>query len=595
MSWIGAGQLAVLTILLLAITRPLGSYMASVFEGRTTFLSWPLRRLELLLYRLGGVDPTAEQSWSAYAGACLAFGLVNFLFFYALLRLQGLLPFNPNRFGTGMAPTGAVPMTPDLAFNTAVSFMTNTSWQSYPGETTVSYFVQMLGVAVQSFTSAAAGMAVAVAVIRGFTRREARGIGNFWVDLTRSTLYVLLPLAFLGALFLGSQGVVQNFHDYSRITTIEGAKQIIPLGPVASQEPIKLLSSDGGGFFNASSAHPFENPTPLTNLVEILLMLAIPAGLTYTFGRMVKDQRQGGVLFVAMLLLFVCGGWIAEWTEQRGTPGLRAAGIDESAATDPGGNMEGKELRFGVAGAVLFSVASTASADGAMNSVHDSYTPVAGLVQMLNLKTGEVIFGGVGSGLVSMLLMVLVTVFIAGLMVGRTPEYLGKKIESKEMKMVMLSLVAGAAAILLFSGATLLIHFRASGYWNPPGNSLANLANTGPHGLSEILYANASTVATNGSAFAGLNANTPWFNLTLALEMLIGRFLVILPALAIAGNLARKKRLVATSGTLPTRGPLFVMLLLGSILLITALTFFPALSLGPIAEHYLMSSGVLYR
>lgn len=596
MTWTGVFQLATFAVLLLAITGPLGAYMAKVFEGRRTFLSKPLRAVEFLIYRLCGVDSRAEQSWTAYAGACLAFGLVNFAVFYAMMRLQGLLPFNPQRFGAPGAPSGAVPVTPDLAFNTAVSFMTNTSWQAYPGETTLSYLSQMLGLAVQGFTSAAAGMAVVVAMIRGFMRRESRGVGNFWVDVTRSTLYVLLPLSLLGAMFLCSQGVIQNFDPYRQITTLEGASQTIPSGPVASQEPIKLLSSDGGGFFNASSAHPFENPTPLTNLVEMLLILAIPSGLTYTFGRMVKDQRQGWTLFVAMLILFLGGSWFAVWSEQAGTPALRSVGIAQAASgSNPGGNMEGKEVRFGIAGAALFSVVSTAAADGAMNSAHDSYTPIGGLIQLLNLKTGEVIFGGAGTGLVSMLLMVLVTVFIAGLMVGRTPEYLGKKIEGKEMKMVMLSWVAAGAAILLFSSATLVVRFPPAGYWNPPGSPLENLTNHGPHGLNEVLYANASAVATNGSTFAGLNADTPWFNLGLGLEMLIGRFLVIIPALAIAGSLARKKRLATTSGTLPTRGPLFVMLLLGSILLITALTFFPALSLGPIAEHYLMRSGVLFR
>lgn len=596
MTWIGLVQFLAFAGLLLAITRPLGSYMARVFEGRRTFLSRLLSPSERFIYRLCGINPAMDQRWTAYAGSCLAFGLVNFLLFYALLRLQGVLPFNPQRFGAALAPRGSIPVTPDLAFNTAVSFMTNTSWQSYPGENTLSYLSQMVGVAVQSFTSAAAGMAVAVALIRGFVRESTGRLGNFWVDVTRGTLYVLLPLSLLGALFFCSQGVIQTLRPYPEVTTIEGRTQKIALGPVASQEPIKLLSSDGGGFFNTNSAHPFEDPTPLANYVEMLLILAIPAGLTYTFGRMVNDHRQGWALFVTMAVLFACGSYVASCSEQAGNPALRVAGIlGRHSPKDPGGNMEGKEVRFGVNASVLFSVVSTASADGAMNSAHDSFTPLAGLVQMLNLKTGEVIFGGTGTGLVSMLLMALVTVFIAGLMVGRTPEYLGKRIEAKEMKMVMLTFVVTAAAIVVFSSAAFAGRFPLAGYWNPPGPLTENLTNRGPHGLSEILYNNASAVATNGSAFAGLNTNTPWFNLTLGLEMLIGRFLVIIPALAVAGSLARKRRLIATSGTLPTKGPLFVGLLLGTILLVTALTFFPVLSLGPIAEHFLMKSGFLFQ
>jgi K+-transporting ATPase ATPase A chain len=472
-------------------------------------------------------------------------------------------------------------MTPDLAFNTAVSFLTNTSWQAYAGETTLTYLSQMAGVCVQSFTSAAAGMAVAIAVIRGFVRQSHGRVGNFWVDLTRSVLYVLLPLSLIGAVILCSQGVIQNFRPYQTIATVEGKTQTVAQGPVASQEPIKLLSSDGGGFFNANSAHPFENPTPLTNLIEMLLMLAIPAALTHTFGRMIGAPREGWLLFATMMVLFFAGSMVATWSEQRGNPAL---------GVQTGGNMEGKEARFGAPASALFSVVSTASSDGAVDSAHDSFTPLAGLVQMFNMKSGEVIFGGTGSGLISMLLVVLITVFIAGLMVGRTPEYLGKKIEGKEMKMVMLSAVGTAAAMLVFSAASLAVRFPPNGYWNPPGAPIANLANPGPHGMSEILYANASAVATNGSAFAGLNANTPWFNLTLGLQMLIGRFILIIPALAIAGSLSRKRRIAPTSGTMPTDGPLFLVLLLGTIFLITALTFLPAFSLGPVAEHFLMTA-----
>jgi potassium-transporting ATPase potassium-binding subunit len=568
-----------------AITKPLGAYMARVFSGERTFLSRTLAPLESAFYRICGIDPAIEQTWTSYAAATLLFGLVNFSLFYAILRLQGFLPWNPNQFGTAAAPAGSIPMTPDLAFNTAVSFMTNTSWQSYAGETTLSYFAQMAGIAVQSFTSAAAGLAVAVAMIRAFMSERTGYQGNFWVDMTRSTLYVLLPLSFLGALFLCSQGVIQTMAPYRGITTFEGSKQVIPLGPVASQESIKLLSSDGGGFYNANSAHPLENPTPLTNFIEMLLMLAVPAGLTYTFGRMVNDLRQGWTLFVVMIVLFAGGGAVVTYSEQAGNPILHLAD----------GNMEGKEARFGAAGSALFSVASTASADGAVDSSHDSFTPLGGLVQIFNLTTGEVIFGGVGTGIVGMLFMVLVTVFIAGLLVGRTPEYLGKRIETKEMKMVMLSIVATGAATLLFAGVTFMLNFPKGSYWNVAGPLTENLTNRGAHGLSEILYANASTVATNGSSFAGLNTNSPWFNLTLGLKMLVGRFLVIIPALAIAGSLARKKRLIVTGGTIPTHGAMFAALLFGSIVLVTALTFFPALSLGPIAEHYLMHLGTTVR
>jgi K+-transporting ATPase ATPase A chain len=574
-------QIFAFLVLLALITKPLGAYMADVFEGKRTFAARLLLPMERLIYRLTRVLPENDQLWTTYAGCCLSFSLVNFLVFYALLRWQGHLPFNPQSFGTPLAMPGSTPMTPDLAFNTAVSFMTNTSWQAYSGESTLSYFAQMAGICVQSFTSAATGMAVAIAMIRGFVRHSQGRLGNFWVDLTRSIVYVLLPLSLFAALWLCSQGVIQNLSSYRIVKTAEGSKQTISLGPVASQEPIKLLSSDGGGFFNANSAHPFENPTPLTNLFEMLLILAIPAALTHTFGRMTRAPSQGWALFAAMFLLFLCGSMIASWSEKRGNPGL---------SNGLGANMEGKDVRFGAAASALFSVVSTASSDGAVNSSHDSFTPLAGLVQMFNLKSGEVIFGGTGTGLASMFLLVLVTVFIAGLMVGRTPEYLGKKIEGKEIKLVMLSLVATAATMLLFSAASLMAHFSPASAVNPPGPPTANLGNPGPHGLSEILYANASAVATNGSSFAGLNANTPWFNLTLGLEMLIGRFLVIVPALAIAGSLARKRRVATTVGTMPTDGPLFVGLLIGTVFLVTGLTFLPAFSLGPVAEHYRMNS-----
>jgi|CZKN01.1.fsa_nt_gi K+-transporting ATPase ATPase A chain len=596
MTWPSLAQLVVFLGALVAITKPLGAYMANVFRGERTFLSRPLAPIEKAIYRICGIDPAIEQTWTTYAAATLIFGLVNFVLFYALLRLQGSLPLNPNGFGTAHAPSGSIPITPDLGFNIAISFMTNTSWQSYPGEMTLSHFAQMTGIAVQSFTSAAAGIAVAVALIRAFVRERTGYLGNFWVDLTRGALYILIPLSFLGALFLCSQGVIQTLGHNRAITTMEGARQTIPMGPLASQESIKLLSSDGGGYFNANSAHPFENPTPLTNLVEMLLMLAVPTGMTYTFGRLVNDQRQGWTLFAVMLVFFAGGSLVVTLSEQAGNPVLSAAGINSMPSLgQPGGNMEGKETRFGIGGSALFSVTSTATSDGAVNSSHDSFTPISGLVQIFNLTSGEVIFGGVGTGIVSMIFIVVVTIFIAGLLVGRTPEYLGKKIEAKEMKMVMLSFVATGATILVFAGATFLVELPKSSYWNPAGALTENLTNLGAHGLSEVLYANASAVATNGSAFAGLNANSPWFNVTLGVEMLIGRFLVIIPALAIAGSLALKKRLAVTGGTMPTHGPLFAALLLGTIILVTALTFFPALSLGPIAEHYLMHLGTTVR
>jgi K+-transporting ATPase ATPase A chain len=516
--------------------------------------------------------------------------------FYALLRVQGSLPWNPQHLGTAYAPPGAVALTPDLAFNIAVSFMTNTSWQSYPGEMTLSYLSQMLGIAVQSFLATAAGMAVAIALMRGFAREKSQHLGNFWVDVIRSTLYILLPIFFLAGLLLCSLGVIQNLGPYRAIRSLEGANQIIALGPAASQESIKLLSAgDGGGFFNADSAHPFENPAPLTNLIEMLLILAIPAAMTYTFGWMIQDQRQGWILFAVMVILLVCGSALIARSEQKGNPLLARRGVDLRASPiHPGGNMEGKEVRFGLAASAIFAAVSTASSDGAVNSMHDSLTPVSGLVQMFNLTTGEVIFGGTGTGIVSMLRMVMFAVFIAGLIIGRTPEYLGKKIEAREMKMVMLSCVVNSTPTLILAAAVFLIRFHPGGWWNPPGPIVANLANHGLHGLTEILYANTSAIATNGSAFAGLNANTPWFNLTLGLEMLVGRFLSIIPALAIGGSSVAKQRIALTSGTLPTHGPLFAVLLLGAIVLLTSLAFLPAFSLGPIVEQFLMNQGVTF-
>ena len=569
-------QIAVYFLLILALTKPVGAFLARVFAGDRTLLHPVLRPLERLCYRAVGVREDAEQRWTQYAGSILSFSLFSFVFVYVLQRLQGWLPLNPAGFGTPSAPQGATAMTPDLAFNTAVSFTTNTNWQSYAGEVTLSHLVQMAALTVQNFASAAAGVAVAIALIRGFARQQANTIGNFWVDLTRTVVYVFLPLSLAGALFLCSQGVIQNLSGPVTVTTVEGRTQVIPQGPVASQEAIKMIGTNGGGFFNANSSHPYENPTPLTNLVQMLMIFLIPAGLTYTFGRMTGDQRQGWAIFAAMSVLFLIGVFVVYSAEQSGNPILAGLGVEP-------GNMEGKEVRFGIAATSLFATITTAASCGAVIGMHDSFTPLGGLVPLFNMQTGEVIFGGTGAGLYGMLLFAILAVFIAGLMVGRTPEYLGKKIESKEVKMAMLALIATSAAILLFTGISSVI---------PAG--LAGLNNAGPHGFGEILYAFTSGAANNGSAFAGLSANTPWYNATIGLAMLVGRFLIIIPMLAAAGSLASKKKLAVTSGTLPTHGPLFVGLLVGTVVILGALTFFPALSLSPVVEHLLMQQGRLF-
>lgn len=571
-------QIAVYGLVIGALTKPMGGYMARVFAGERTFAHRMLRPLERLIYRVAGVREEAEQHWTQYAGSALAFGLQGFLFVYLLQRLQAVLPLNPR----GMASPA-----PDLAFNTAVSFATNTNWQAYAGEASLSHLTQMAALTVQNFGSAAAGVAVAVALCRGFAREQTATIGNFWVDLTRAVVYVFLPLSVAGALFFGSQGVIQNFAGAATVTTVEGKTQVIAQGPVASQEAIKMLGTNGGGFFNANSAHPFENPTPLTNFVQMVMIFLIPAGLTYTFGRMAGDQRQGWAVFTAMAVLFAAGVVVTYAAEQAGNPQLTRLGL----AGAPG-NMEGKETRFGIAATALFATITTAASCGAVNGMHDSFTPLGGLPALFNMQTGEVIFGGTGAGLYGMLLFAILAVFIAGLMVGRTPEYLGKKIEGKEVKMAMLGLIATSAAILLFTGVTSTIDFAKGSCWNGGlGAATANLNNGGPHGFSEILYAYTSGAANNGSAFAGLNANTPWYNVTIGTAMLAGRFLIIIPMLAVAGSLAGKKRLAVTSGTLPTHGPLFVGLLAGTVILIGALTFLPALSLGPVVEHFLMQQG----
>jgi len=585
MTTVGILQIAIFLGLILLCTKPLGSFMARVFDGERTFLHPVLRWLETLTYKVAGVKEDVEQKWTHYAASLLSFSIFGFVILYALQRLQGMLPLNPQGFG-------ATQVSPDQAFNVATSFVTNTNWQWYAGEATMSYFVQMAGLAVQNFASAAAGMAVAIALVRGFARQEKKTIGNFWVDTTRATIYVLLPISILGALFFVSQGVVQNLVPYTEATTVEGAKQVIAQGPVASQEVIKQLGTNGGGFFNANSAHPFENPTPLSNLLAMFLIFLIPAALTYTFGKMVGDTRQGWAIFAAMAVMFLIGVFVCYGFEQSGNPNLAKLGLQTNAtAGQSGGNMEGKEVRFGIANSALFATVTTDASCGAVNSMHDSYTPIGGLVPIFNMMTGEVIFGGVGAGLYGILLYCILAVFIAGLMVGRTPEYLGKKIEQKEVKMAMLAVIATAFSILFFTALSSVITFPEKGYWNPPGAAINNLNNAGAHGFSEILYAYTSGTANNGSAFAGITVNTPWYDLTIGLAMWIGRFLFLIPLLAAAGNLVAKKRVAATAGTFPTHGPLFVGLLVGTVLIVGALTFIPALSLGPIVEHYLMHAG----
>jgi K+-transporting ATPase ATPase A chain len=560
--------------------------MAKVFEGERTWMHRVLRPVETVIYKLCGIDENHEQRWTQYAGGVLVFSAVSIVFTYVILRLQQWFPLNPQ----GLGNVGT-----DLAFNTANSFGTNTNWQSYVPETTMSYLSQMLALATHNFWSAATGIAVAIAVIRGFARHSMSTLGNFWVDFTRATLYILLPLSVVGALLLCSQGAIQNFDSYTKVATVEGAVQTIPQGPLASQEAIKMIGTNGGGFTNANSAHPFENPTPFSNFIQMLMIFIIPAGLTYTFGKMVKDTRQGWALCAAMSVLFLLGVFVVYPFEQAGNPILAKQGI-ETQATDaqPGGNMEGKEVRFGIAASSLFTVITTDASCGAVNNMHDSLTPLGGLVPMVNIELGEVVFGGVGSGLYGILLFAILSVFIAGLMVGRTPEYLGKKIEQKEVKMVMLSVLVLAFTLLGFAAYGSVAHFAKDSWINPPGPATANLNNNGPHGLSEILYAYTSGVGNNGSAFAGINANTPFFNTTIGLAMLSGRFLMLIPLLAAAGSLVQKKLVPVSAGTFPTHGPLFVALLVGVVLIVGALTFFPALSLGPVVEHFLMLQGKLW-
>jgi K+-transporting ATPase ATPase A chain len=569
----GWTQILLFAAIVFGITKPLGSYMFRVFEGDRQPLPRLFGPIERLLYRLCGVDPKQGQDWKAYAVAMLVFSGITLILTYAIQRLQHILPLNPQNFG---------PVPADLAFNTAASFTSNTNWQAYSGESTMSYLTQMAGLAWHNFISAAVGIGIALALARGITHRlqpaAAKTIGNFWVDLIRSLVYVLLPFSIPVALVLVSQGVIQSFSSYMEVTTLEGAKQTLAMGPVASQEIIKELGTNGGGFFNANSSHPFESPNPLTNLIEMLLIFAIPAALTYTFGFMGRDHRQGWTIFAAMAVMFFIGVTTAYKFEADGNPVMKGMAVSQ-----PLGNMEGKEVRFGVANSALFATVTTDASCGAVNSMHDSYTPIGGLVPLVNIQLGEVVFGGVGAGLYGMLVMVLLSVFIAGLMVGRTPEYLGKKIEAREVKLAMLYVLIFPLIILYFSGWSVAAPYGVS-----------SLNNAGPHGLSEILYAYTSGAGNNGSAFAGLNANTPWYNVTLGLTMLMGRFLMIVPALAIAGSLVGKKAVPESLGTFPTNGILFVVLLVGVILIVGALTFFPALSLGPIVEHFLANAGKVY-
>jgi K+-transporting ATPase ATPase A chain len=569
-------QIGVFLLAILAVTPLLGRFMTRVFNRERTWLDPVLRPLERAIYRATGVDETHEMRWTRYAVAMLMFSVVSMIVLYALQRVQHLLPWNPQGFG-------AVP--PDLAFNTAASFTTNTNWQAYSGESTMSYLTQMAGLAYHNFVSAATGIALAIAFIRGIAQREKATLGNFWVDLVRCCLWVLLPFCLVGALFLVSQGVVQNLRPYDVVITVDGTKQTVAQGPVASQEIIKQFGTNGGGFFNANSAHPFENPTPLSNFVAMFCIFAISAGLTFTLGDMTGSRRHGWAVWAAMAFLFLAGVTTAYWAEARGNPLLTAAGADQTAsALSSGGNMEGKEVRFGIANTALFATASTDASCGAINGWHDSFTPLGGLVPLVNIMLGEVIFGGVGAGMYGILVFIILSVFIAGLMVGRTPEYLGKKIDAYAVQMAMLVVLVFPLTILVFTGISLVV----------PSFGTSSILNPGPHGLSEILYAYTSATGNNGSAFGGLNANTHWYNVTIGIATLVGRFFMIIPMLAIAGHLGREKRVPPSSGTFPVTTPLFAALLVGVILIVGALTFFPALSLGPIVEHLLMLKGQVF-
>jgi potassium-transporting ATPase potassium-binding subunit len=588
-------QMLLFFLLLLAVTKPLGSYMARVFAGEKTLLYRSLGWLERGTYRALGIDPTENMRWTTYAIAMLAFSLVSLLFTYAALRLQGLLPLNPQHFGSKQ-------MTPDLAFNTAISFTTNTNWQSYSPEVTVSYFSNMVALAIHNWASAAVGIAIAIALIRGFAHRSVDGIGNFWADVVRCTIYVLLPISMAGAIVFIAMGVPQNFDPYTVLTTLEGGKQTIAQGPVASQEIVKHLGTNGGGLFNANSAHPFENPSPLSNIFSLVLIWSIPAAITHSFGKMVGNTKQGWAIFGAMAALAIAGMIVCTVAEQNGTAHLANAHIEIApTAQQAGGNMEGKEVRFGIASSALFATVTTGASCGAVNSMHDSFTPIGGLVPLFNMLTGEVIFGGVGAGLYGMLMYAVLAVFIAGLMVGRTPEYLGKKIERFEVQMAMLAMLVLTASVLGFTALSSVVDLPKDGAWawlntwngsaygasdTANGAATGNLNNSGAHGFSEIFYTYASGTGNNGSAFAGITANTPWYNVTIGLAMLIGRFLMIVPLLAMAGALAQKTAVPASSGTFPTDTLTFAALLVGIVIVVGALTYIPGIALGPIVEHF---------
>lgn len=568
-------QILIFGIVLVLIVKPFGVYMWRVFSDQKTFLDPVVKPVENLIFRLCGIDAKHEMPWTTYVITMLLFNICGLVVLYLILRLQGSLPLNP---------THAAGMSPALAFNTASSFVTNTNWQAYAGETAASHLSQMMGLTWQNFVSAATGLAMAIGFIRALTRHSVKEIGNFWVDLVRSLLYILVPISAVIALIYVSQGVIQNFAGPVLATTLQGAKQYLPQGPVASQEAIKLLGTNGGGFFNANSAHPFENPTPFTSFLQMLSILSIPAALTYTFGRFAKSQRQGWAIFTAIAILAVMSVSVMFWSEQTGNPMLAKAGVNQMATVrQTGGNMEGKETRFGISGSSLFATVTTDTSTGAVIATHDSFTPLAGGMAMLNMALGELVFGGVGIGILSIFVFAILTVFIAGLMVGRTPEYLGKKIQAKEMKMVMLAILVINACILIVAAVAVV---------TKPG--LAGILNPGPHGLSEILYAATSAAGNNGSAMAGLSANSDFYNIILGLTMLLGRFFFFIPTMAVAGSIVSKAHVPESSGTFPTNGPLFVGLLVGIILIVGALTFFPAYALGPIVEHLLMSAGRLF-
>ncbi len=567
MTTIGWIQIVLYCAIIVAITPVLGGYMTRVFNGERTFLSPVLRPVEGAIYWAGGVDEKREQHWLTYTVAMLLFHVGGFLIIYILMRMQAVLPFNP---------AGQSAVAPDLSFNTAASFITNTNWQNYGGESTLSYLVQMLGLAHQNFLSAATGIVLAVALIRGFARASAKTVGNFWVDITRCTLYILLPICIVFTLFLVWQGMPQTLGPYVDATTLEGAKQTIAVGPVASQVAIKMLGTNGGGFFNANAAHPFENPTALSNFVQIISIFALGASLTNVFGRMVGNQRQGWAILAVMGVLFIAGVAVCYWAEANGTTAMHALGIG-------GGNMEGKELRFGIVASALFAVITTAASCGAVNAMHNSFTALGGMIPLTNIQLGEIIVGGIGAGLYGMLLFVILAIFVAGLMVGRTPEYVGKKIEAKEVKMAMLAILVLPLMILGWTAVAVVY---------PP--AVASMNNAGPHGFTEVLYAYSSQTGNNGSAFAGLTGNTLFYNITGAIAMFVGRFFMVIPAMAIAGSLAEKKSIAASAGTFPTTGGLFVGLVVGVILVVGGLTFFPALALGPIVEHLAMQANTLF-